>query len=42
MTLILVTHDMSIAACAQRAIQMKDGRAVFDGDPANLSNYTIT
>ena len=41
MTLILVTHDMSIAACAQRAIQMKDGRAVFDGDPANLSNHKI-
>jgi putative ABC transport system ATP-binding protein len=41
MTLILVTHDMDIAACAQRAIQMKDGRAVFDGDPAKLSIHTI-
>ncbi len=39
MTLILVTHDMSIAACAQRAIQMKDGRVVFDGDPAKLSTH---
>lgn len=37
MTLVLITHDMSIARRASRAIQMKDGRAVFDGDPANLS-----
>jgi len=41
MTLILVTHDTSIAACAQRAIQMKDGCAVFDGDPAKLSIHRI-
>jgi putative ABC transport system ATP-binding protein len=37
MTLILITHDMSVARRASRAIQMKDGRIVFDGDPANLS-----
>src|SRR6476660_686959 len=37
MTLILITHDMSIASRASRAIQMKDGQVVFDGDPANLS-----
>jgi ABC-type lipoprotein export system ATPase subunit len=37
MTLILVTHDMTVARRASRAIQMKDGRIVFDGDPANLS-----
>ncbi len=37
MTLILVTHDMGIARRASRAIQMKDGHIVFDGDPANLS-----
>ena len=36
MTLILITHDMGIARCASRAIQMKDGRVVFDGDPAKL------
>jgi ABC-type lipoprotein export system ATPase subunit len=41
MTLILVTHDMSIAACAHRVIQMKDGRVVFDGDPAKLSIHQI-
>jgi ABC-type antimicrobial peptide transport system, ATPase component len=41
MTLILVTHDMSIAACAHRVIQMKDGRVVFDGDPAKLSIHKI-
>lgn len=37
MTLILVTHDMTVARCASRAIQMKDGHVVFDGDPAKLS-----
>jgi putative ABC transport system ATP-binding protein len=37
MTLVLITHDMSVARRASRAIQMKDGRIVFDGDPANLS-----
>jgi putative ABC transport system ATP-binding protein len=36
MTLVLITHDMSVARCASRAIQMKDGHVVFDGDPANL------
>src|SRR5277367_4703577 len=30
MTLVLVTHDMSIAARASRTIQMKDGRIVSD------------
>jgi len=39
MTLILVTHDMTVAARAQRAIQMKDGHVVFEGDPANLSPH---
>jgi ABC-type lipoprotein export system ATPase subunit len=37
MTLVLVTHDMGIARRADRAIQMKDGHIVFDGNPANLS-----
>jgi ABC-type lipoprotein export system ATPase subunit len=37
MTLVLVTHDMDVAARASRAIQMKDGHVVFDGDPAKLS-----
>ena len=36
MTLILITHDMTVAARASRAIQMKDGQAVFDGDPSKL------
>lgn len=39
MTLILITHDMSVARRASRAIQMKDGRIVFDGDPAKLSAH---
>ena len=37
MTLILVTHDMSVARRASRALQMMDGRIIFDGDPAKLS-----
>lgn len=39
MTLILVTHDMSVARRASRALQMMDGRIVFDGDPAKLSAH---
>jgi putative ABC transport system ATP-binding protein len=37
MTLILITHDMRVAERASRALQMMDGRIVFDGDPAKLS-----
>jgi putative ABC transport system ATP-binding protein len=37
MTLIVITHDMSVAQRASRAIQMKDGRVTFDGDSAELS-----
>jgi ABC-type lipoprotein export system ATPase subunit len=36
MTLILITHDMSVARRASRVIQMKDGRIVFDGEPSKL------
>jgi putative ABC transport system ATP-binding protein len=36
MTMVLVTHDMTIARRASRAIQMKDGHIVFDGNPAQL------
>lgn len=36
MTLILITHDMSVAQRASRAIQMKDGHVIFDGTPADL------
>jgi putative ABC transport system ATP-binding protein len=39
MTLILITHDMNVASRASRAIQMKDGQVVFDGNPANLSQH---
>ncbi|MEA3209600.1 MAG: putative transport system ATP-binding protein [Chthoniobacter sp.] len=42
MTLVLVTHDMSIARRASRAIQMKDGRIVFDGAPPSLPTPTLT
>src|SRR5205085_7871981 len=37
MTLILITHDMSVARRASRAIQMKDGHIIFDGEPSKLS-----
>jgi ABC-type lipoprotein export system ATPase subunit len=36
MTLVLITHDMSVARRGSRAIQMKDGRVVFDGNPSEL------
>jgi putative ABC transport system ATP-binding protein len=36
MTMILVTHDLTIARRASRAIQLKDGHIVFDGAPASL------
>jgi ABC-type lipoprotein export system ATPase subunit len=39
MTLVLVTHDMSVAKRASRALQMIDGHIVFDGDPANLPGH---
>src|SRR5438477_898808 len=39
MTLILITHDMSVALRGSRAIQMKDGQVVFDGDPAKLPRH---
>ena len=34
MTLVLVTHDMAIAARASRALQMKDGQIVSASEPA--------
>jgi len=38
MTLVLVTHDMGVARRAHRAIQMKDGHIIADGDPAQLAS----
>jgi ABC-type lipoprotein export system ATPase subunit len=35
MTLVLVTHDMNIAARASRTIQMRDGRVVSDRETTN-------
>ena len=37
-TVVLITHDNSIAATAERVIRLEDGRVVFDGpasDPAS-------
>jgi len=38
MTMVLVTHDMGVARRAHRAIQMKDGHIIADGDPAQLAS----
>ena len=32
-TIILVTHDNSIAAQAKRVIRMADGKLIYDGEP---------
>ena len=32
-TIALVTHEMEVAACTRRVIQLRDGRIVFDGPP---------
>jgi predicted ABC-type transport system involved in lysophospholipase L1 biosynthesis ATPase subunit len=37
MTMVLVTHDLTVARRASRAIRMKDGHIVFDGHPAELT-----
>ena len=36
MTLVLVTHDMTVASRASRAMQMKDGRIISDRPTAGL------
>ena len=36
MTMVLITHDRIVARRGSRAIQMTDGRVVFDGDPLNI------
>ncbi len=38
MTLVLITHDPSIAACASRVIHMMDGRIVSDSNPPALES----
>jgi ABC-type lipoprotein export system ATPase subunit len=37
MTLVLITHDPSIAARASRVIHMKDGRVVSDSNPPSVT-----
>lgn len=32
-TIVLITHDNTIAAQAERVIRIQDGRVVYDGDP---------
>ena len=31
-TVVLITHDNSIAVQAQRIIRLEDGRVIYDGD----------
>ncbi len=33
MTIVLVTHEMEVAAYARRVVQMRDGRIIYDGPP---------
>jgi ABC-type lipoprotein export system ATPase subunit len=40
MTMVLVTHDMGVARRASRAIQMRDGHIIADGDPATLARIS--
>ena len=37
-TLVLVTHDRAIGASGTRLVQVRDGRVVYDGDPAVLAH----
>jgi putative ABC transport system ATP-binding protein len=37
MTVVLITHDLSVAHRASRALQMKDGQVIFDGPPSQLA-----
>jgi predicted ABC-type transport system involved in lysophospholipase L1 biosynthesis ATPase subunit len=41
MTLILVTHDLAIAAQASRTIRMKDGRVVPAADSPPLASSPL-
>lgn len=39
-TLILVTHDLTVARHAARAFQMKDGRIAWDGPPSAIPSVS--
>ena len=40
-TVVLITHDNSIAVQAQRIIRLEDGRVVYDG-PADAPDAVVT
>ena len=40
-TVVLITHDNSIAVQAQRIIRLEDGRVIYDG-PADAPEAVVT
>ena len=36
-TVVLITHDNSIAVQAQRIIRLEDGHVIYDGDAHDLN-----
>ena len=44
-TVVLITHDNSIAVQAQRIIRLEDGHVIYDGDardPSAVVSPTLT
>lgn len=42
LTVVLVTHDLNMAAYAQRQVELQDGRIVRDESQSSLSNLHVT
>jgi putative ABC transport system ATP-binding protein len=40
-TVILVTHEVEVAAHAERVVRMRDGRIVWEGPPSELATPTV-
>jgi putative ABC transport system ATP-binding protein len=38
LTIVVVTHENDVAAHATRLVRLKDGRVVFDGQPAGRAS----
>jgi putative ABC transport system ATP-binding protein len=41
MTIVLVTHELEVAAYTQRVVQMRDGRVVSDAAPERMNVLTL-